>query len=589
MKITAIILFVMVSLLFAKGLEEFPLWGQTWIIGEGENSWIYPSAARFRPQKVALVTFNTDTIDIRYANLETCPPMYSTAEAINEMMKQFDKEEKEIKVSFDEINTEYSSLQIEYYPYNDTTWSLHSYAERLSNITGYTYTKYILRFGTKEVECDGEVFSDDENSEDDKWTTTKPLLTTYREARAEDVENFDTSVVAVSMDCDTSGKNCTEIYVPKGVDAMNIDEYASQLIKRPFQVMEIIEYHPCDVSIGEYETKNIGFWRLHVAPEVWFTRRNRDGSILSLIDSVEMWRNGSVYKKGNEIYAKSEGEHVLGLPYREAMNKRKAMVEKSGSGVSNSAELGEVTIWINPVLSSVASTIVSVSFRGDVENFGDKIFLDSQDPDMRDSVNNKLYFAHNPPRMYRVDNNKIEQAAIKLHAQNNLEEEEAKNLLDCPNWKYTDSITSTYIFPEYDSIGNRIISRKKSKKIDESVYMYDGCPCDTIRGIGATPMELRRYIYKPMLTHSLDIAKDVNRVFRALSQYLTAGDYWIGNKKMPGDKTMLENKITQSQIVVDELEKAYKKIYGNSPYPVLEKRPKTWLDDEPIKRILRGY
>ena len=104
MKKTALISLITFGITVALPLEKFPLWNSTWIIAEGDNPQIFPSAARFRPQKVALIKLNDYSGDdagiaaeIQYANLDICAPMYSTAEAIDEMSRQFEKDRKNVE------------------------------------------------------------------------------------------------------------------------------------------------------------------------------------------------------------------------------------------------------------------------------------------------------------------------------------------------------------------------------------------------------------------------------------------------------------------------------------------------------------
>jgi hypothetical protein len=223
----------------------------------------------------------------------------------------------------------------------------------------------------------------------------------------------------------------------------------------------------------------------------------------------------------------------------------------------------------------LSSTIISVSFIG--ETSGGKIILDSQD---KEANAGDLFFTHIPSRMYRVDGSSdlsIEKVAIKLHSRNSLEEEETQYLYDyCGDWKHIDSTTTEYIFPKTDTLP------RKRRFVDEAIYMYDGCPCDTIPGIGKTLVQLRPYIYKNVPTHTLKHAQDALTVFTWLKGKLTADE----------DRNILVKKIANAGKIVGELENTYEKIYGKdeNKFPTTcNSCPKTWLDDEPIKRILRGY
>jgi len=706
MKRFLLILFVFLCTASARlPREDFPLWGETWIIGQGENAWIFPSAARFRPQKVALVTFNkyrTDWTDasiaaeIRYANLQTANPMYSTAEALNEMMRQFnarihsnrsylefvqrfmeaeislsgevirpqgDLREKYneiaeslvnsaeaglIKIPFGELNKEFSPLHIEYFPYNDTLWTLHRYANQLA-----TKNRYILRFGAHEIDTDdiSGINNYARDNPDEIWTAAKPLLTTYRTvfpAAADSYisANFDISAPAMTSDCITAGEgdnlnilSCTEVFAPKGLDALNAgdDQYRSTLIRNRDGrgQWELIEYHNIDSLMSnkvlkkfeDFTTEDIGFWRLHIAPEVWFFRRDNDGEHLTrIMDSVELrWNRQSPEAMADVLEGLSDETDgllfaKLAKQHRAAWQKRQEMAAEK---ISDAVSLQEANAWLSPVLSEAFSTIISVSFRGAPQSISTstidsiagcsshygplitRIFLDSQDPDSPYGSKD-LFYSHIPPRMYMVTGNSdlsIKRAAVKLHSQNNCEEREAAKLFDvpCDNWEFIDSLTSTYVFPAEDSDGvafpreavvinnegkevKKLIPRRRNPDIDDAIFMYDGCPVDIIPGVGLTPAELRRYIYMPVPTVSLEAAQDALSVFERLKTILEASQ----------DQIILQAKIAAADAIVKALAETYRRLQeeyrrAGMQWPPVQSRPRIWIDEEPIQRLLGRY
>jgi hypothetical protein len=688
----AILILLYSSQIQAFPLDSFPLWGQTWIVGEGENEWIYPSVARFRPNKVALIKFNEYSEDssaiaaeIQYANLQTCDPMYSTAAAIDEMMKQFTADKYEIRINktkiyseykydivdtnefidrfrtdstlltkypnmfeklksaakedngkilvpFGEINNDYSSLHIEYYPYNDTLWTFHNYVK--DNIyDGRTYSRIVIQFGAYEtkypnynnpIESDSIVVDSIYNPEDYKWkkikssiwTQEKPKLTTYK--RINRIGNdsifaqYDTSAALTIMKYDNNSDDeiYAEIYMPKGnIDATNAQDEEKLFIRKVYidnqgnakpiigEGFELVEQHSLDSAISYYnrfgdvrkvfKTDDIGFWRLHITPEVWFFGRNKNGERLNVMDSISryFWRTAAE----DIIQEELSGERRLRLQFRSAVEARKDKAKKlDDNGIKDISDLEKANEWLSPVISEISSTVISVSFLGGDYRESKKIILDSQDKELE--VGKNLFFNHTPQRMYRVDDvsrdMSIEMAAIKLNARDSLEEKEAENLYRCSGywayWKMIDKKTTGYIFPEFDSLGNSIFPRKRNFDVDDAIFMYDGCPCDTIEGIGMTPMQLRSYVYKPIPTHTLSLAKDAYRAFGKLSNHLYAKE----------DQDILLRKINSAYKVVNELLKTYLKVYNNdvSKFPVgCNNCSKSWLDDEPIIRLLRGY
>lgn len=625
---------------YALERKDFPLWGSTWVVGEGENKWIYPSAARFRPNKVALIKFNEYSdndndiaAEIQYANLQTCDPMYSTAAAIDEMMRQFNMNKYEIRtnqycstvininefvyncstkysskfsdmqknaregkilVPFGEINDDYSPLHIEYYPYNDTVWTFHYYADCLDR---KEYKRIVIQFGSQEVEY--YVFPKDTTT---IWTQEKPKLTTYRKITANDSifaqYDTDTAVALMKYDNNSDDNIYAEIYMPKNgsIDVTNVQELEKLLIRRVkaddsgkvinIYEFELVEQHSLAVAkekVGEskvFKTDNIGFWRLHITPEVWFFKRNRNGDTLAVMKDVKrFWHNVN-----DTDIAGIAGFNSLRCQFKSAVNKREDIARKIDKGINAAEDLENASEWLSPVISEISSTIISVSFMGGDSKIGDRIILDSQDKELESG--GKLFFAHTPPRMYKVvvaGNDAVEKAAIKLSARNSLEEAEAEGLYRCSGylaaWKSIDSITTGYIFPD------STFPRKRNPDVDDAVYMYDGCPCDTIKGIGKTPMELRVYIYKPVPTHSLSHAENALAVFNKLKVIFNVFS-------VEKDQEDLSKKISNAMRVVEALSGVYKKIYGKDRenFPTdCNNCPRTWLDDEPIKRILRGY
>jgi len=650
-----ILLYSCISKAHALSLSEFPLWGQTWIIGEGENDWIYQSAARFRPNKVALVKFNEYSADasaiaaeIQYANLQTCDPMYSTAAAIDEMMKQFKDNKYEIRtnkykkikdtnefiesfnigdkiskypgmfenlkesaeggkilVPFGEIksNNDYSPLHIEYYPYNDTLWTFHYYAKDLVG-----YKRVVIQYGSRETEnlnfSDSVVFDNMSNrtvvgqytiADSIKvsiWTQEKPKLTTYKEIKIQGNDlifaQYDTATSPTIMKYDNNSDDdvYAQIFIPKNVDVTTAQDVEKLLIRKvrldengkigyPLGY-ELIEQHSLDTAkkkVGEkqvFTTKNIGFWRLHITPEVWFFCRDRNGDTISIMnEGFRFWSNFPDTADSLKKYRKQ---------FNSAVKEREKQANQINTGgINNSDDLMKANEWLSPVLSELSSTIISVSFMGGEYETATKIILESQDKEL--TGGSDLFFTHNPPRMYKIGNelNAIEKAAIKLHARDSLEEKEAEYLYDyCYDWKTIDNITTGYIFPE-DSF-----PRKRNFDIDDAIFMYAGCPCDYDTITGMTPMQLRSYIYKPVPTHTLSLAEKALAVFNKLKiKILTAAE----------DQDILFRKIFNAKRIVDALNGTYEKIYGKdkNKFPTDCKNcPKTWLDDEPIKKMM-GY
>ena len=461
---------------------------------------------------------------------------------------------------------------LEYYRYNDTLWTLHNYIDGLNG-----YDKYILRFGGYEIEGKDEILK---TPKSEIWSATKPHLITHKIVHRIGFDRifaqFDTSIVVMQMRIDDI---VYDVFSPKNINPMDVDKYQNTLIQDTLsKFFYLVENHACNLDLRNrpeyklyadsllFKTADIGFWRFHIAPEVWWFRRDIFGKENSFMnDPTAFWSNSAIKDTINNSR----------VQYREAMKQREEMVKRmSEGGISNTDELLKVQSWLNPILSEVSSTIISVSFKGDTQ-IGDRIILDSQDPEL--DGGNDLFFTHIPPRMYRVSGNlspnDIKRAAIKLHTRSNAEEEEAGKLLNCGGWEETDIRTSTYIFPPSNSTPRY---QNRNFNIDDAIFMYDGCPCDTIPGIGKTPVELQQYIYKPIPTHWITMVEDALLVFQRLRGELTEAT----------DRIILDRKILQAKHILERLQKTYNEIYGNN-IPPCTNCPRTWLDEPVIQRILR--
>jgi hypothetical protein len=541
-----------------------------------------------------------------------------------------------VEVRFGEISQEYSPLHIEYFPYNNTDWSLHRYTDSLVGLG--SFNRFILRFGTQEIDVHPNDFKYNPN-DSTIWTLTPPLLTTYRRREfisAAEIAKFNTTAAVLEMDCDeirdpaTSiiirRENCTEVFAPHNINVFDENRHQPSLIygrKDKYGNSfgwELVEYHTAE-EFGAFRTSDIGFWRLHIAPEVWFFRRMPDGNRFPLMDGeiFELNSGDTIFPRWSRTPQQiatwlEDGVDELGIlddgisiarQFREARRFRQDMAEQiSQHGLGSADEVMEANAWLNPILSEAFSTIISVSFRGDV-NVSDVIFLDSQDSESPHSSQD-FFYTHTPPRMYRVIGNgdiATTRAAIQLHARNHVEEEQARNLTECPDWMGFDKHTSTYIFPPItndinDTLPHRIrathfryfwgLNTETNKMgliplpLDDAIFMYNGCPIDVIPYIGATPMELRRYIHMPIPTSTLEAAQTAHLALTTLrNRYLRA----------PDDINVLSLRIRAAGDIVSALEQTYERLRAEyrligEEFPTNRPRPRAWIDDCVIQRML---
>ena len=591
---------------YSQALKNFldDLAGTTWVVGEGENYKIYQSAARFRPRKVAKIEITNTGAFIQYANLDTSY-YYSTAEAIRGVIKQFyfnrdagsetacpvveDKslktyytENGKIFVPKDDINKKYSALHIEYKPYNDTTWTLHKVAQ--DSLSSNKYESAYIRFGPNEATYTLNDLTDELLNK--TYTESKPLMILYRkfdngkDGKIFDTQNGTMEIEVVKIDgkkdeYDTIGRI---IYAKKNVDLFSVTGY------------EPYAFEGCNISTGKgdgkfmvaeyvlatsanqkhFKTDTLGFWRVHITPEVWWSPRNADGKIDH--DSLETHAN--------------------------AMRWRQEYLDDKKKNVN-------LESWLDPTLNDTMSVILSFSFVMPANPTSDiKIYLDQQDKIKElklDANKNNMYYAHIPKRMYKVgageEKLQTKRALVQLFARDTAEEKQARELYDLcieSTWESTDIDNSYIIFPidtivkdtiiklrkdtsitERDTIIKDVVIRKRAKNVDDGVFMYDGCPCTREEKLdNLTKFEVRKYIYKQIPAHSLNTLNDAITFWKILQKILTNKD----------DKDILADKIKKAGEVSDKLDKMYK---DNNIDPDKVKTRKSWVDDVSVREIIK--
>ncbi len=71
MRIVILTVLVLVNQGFSQSLSSFPLWGSSWVVAQGNNKRIFPSALPLKPDKVVLFDFQSPKfVTIYYANLD---------------------------------------------------------------------------------------------------------------------------------------------------------------------------------------------------------------------------------------------------------------------------------------------------------------------------------------------------------------------------------------------------------------------------------------------------------------------------------------------------------------------------------------
>jgi hypothetical protein len=496
-----------ISTAFPQNPGNFPLWGSSWVVAQGDNKNIYASALPLVPEKLAIMDFSSRKgVTVSWANL--CKRGYkSTADLLEDIKTQTQKNSKFIACS--DIGKG-ELIDIVYNPFNDTVWSGD---DEVSKKIGY-----YASVGRKTSTDDSLFGPADINKlhSAPRFLREKPIYYGVKNATASDIAVY-------SLESTDDGDSIIYLenrqYLQQqdqsgGVRDANIGTANLSALSEtsPFQSFRkgnyIYEYIPVKYV---FRTANIGFWQVHIHPEMWFYPRDPFNGHPLLNDSIKMDFVTACARKKQSI----DNPRVIDYQYNR-----------------------------NPFFSDSASVVISFAFvnkPGTAMTTLNSILL----------VDSSVDVSHHPDKMYRVTGLGIannwdacKTAVYQLYAQDTGEEARCRNIdSKCgPSlWAQTDRQNGERIFPAVlQKSGIKLV---RDRSVDNGIFVYNDCPCQAVSNLkNLTPVQLKRLIYlSPPLCDRADMVKAVE-LYKKMVQILTVKE----------DQAFLLKRIGSLQAIIDD-------------------------------------
>lgn len=477
-KTVYMMIFCLVVSVVSEDLQDFPLWGSSWVVCDGEHKGIYRSSLPFSPEEALLVNFmrNKRRIEIQWANLKG-RQWNSTASVLDEISRQWNvnstivqiKKKKNGGAEFWTKDLKNRVAMISQEPYNDTLWTAHFQAEEL--LTKYGYLSVTINVEDKETEYVGNqgvnlLREEIENGQ--AYTQEQPRATAVRWARSQDSKVF-TDAVAMGDDFAYMEKviinnedlvdgiphrQTTPFLQTTNTAVIDIESSAWMLNGKVYE----------DLTHMNFNTDKLAYWQVHLWPEVWYYPRSKMGSILRKLPR---------------------------MTHAQAMNKKKQSLSDEGM------EDVSMEIYRNPWRDDTASCMLSFQFVAGPHDLTHTraIWLDGV------AAGTSMDFTHVPKVMYNASNAYGgPQAALLLqYAETEKEMDLAATINErCAGWKVIDKLVGDAVFPEYDKETKRY---SRNVDVDQTWFTFGNCPCyyeDKLGGL--TKAQMRNFAYMPLPT-----------------------------------------------------------------------------------------
>jgi hypothetical protein len=487
---------------YSQDISKFPLWGSAWIIAQGINNQVYPSALPLVPGKVAILDFTAkDKTAIYWANL--ChKPYRCTAELIADIKRQI--ELNHTFIDYADIGRG-EVINIDYQPYDDTVWSGDDDAKNF--LTAYQ------KIGRKTTNTDSLFDVGDINKLHSAplFTREKPVYYGVRYSTPTDrliytIESSDEKGNAIYLENKNYLQRSDQDSPDKDVGKVDLQQFRSgNGFQNYCSGNTIFEQLPVKYSV---KTSQIGFWQVHVHTEVWYFPRDPfDGTPLI--------------------------KDALKMDYATAAARKKQSIDNPDNI--------DLKYYRNPYLSDSASTIISFAFI----NFTGINSLTLNSLSLCDTL---VDINHFPPKMYRISNlqtaenfNNYKTALYQLYSKSEEEEKRAREIdLRCPGWEITDLKNADLIYPAARQQPGILV---RDATIDNGIFSYNDCPCSGVPGFkNLTPVQLQKLAYlAPPLCDYSEMVKAVS-LYKSLYQILT----------LPLDRKTLLGKINSLNAIIND-------------------------------------
>jgi len=475
-KVMSIYLLVIYSIVLSENTRKFTLSESAWIVAQGNNQRIYPSVLPLRPNKVAIVQFKSEnSLYIAYANLDHRTYRCS-AELVEDIKKQFDKN----RISINQSDPAMADIiNINYAPYNDTVWTADGAVtkffknyDRIGRVTQNSDT--LFHPGEAQVLINSQ-----------QYFREKPVYYGIRSVNTKDeglysIESRNNDDEQIFLRNDNYIEEKSEISDLGKTDLKSFQQQPGFVSYRKDRTV----YEEISVEYS-FKTSNIGYWQVHLHPEVWYYPRDPFNGDPIINDDLKMTQKQAFDKREQSL----QNPDNLDLKY-----------------------------YRNPYLSDSASVIISFAFA----DIGPKM----KEQDAIDLVDETMHLNHYPQRMYRVltqvpPTNWIMYGdpLFKLYSKTPEEEVYFSNISSrCPSWEVSDERNAQIIFPEKLQQPGRLV---RDKSIDNGIFTYDGCPCSKISTLrNLTAVQLRKLIFlTPPMCDRNEMVKVIS-IYDAVAPYL---------------------------------------------------------------------
>lgn len=511
---------------FSENLNSFPLWGSSWIVAQGRNSRIFPSALPLRPDKLALIDFRSNkSVTVRYANLNH-RTYRCTAELVEDVRTQF--ELNSVELLFDEIVTG-SVMNVAYQPFDDTVWT--GDPEAVDHFNKYRSVGRIVD-NTDILFGPGDA---NKLRNTPAYFRTKPVYYGVRSAGGLDgtiytIESIDDNGERIFLE----NRDYVQSSQTGSMKDLAFTDLQSFSEETPFvnyrKGNTIYEHIPCEYS---YKTENVGFWQIHLHPEMWYYPVDPFEGVPIIEDELKMDRTEALEKRKESLAAPDN----LDLKY-----------------------------YRRPYLSDSASVIISFAFTNtpgtDMTQLSSLSLVDAA-----------VEIDHYPERMYRIAGfgdpdrwGNYKSALYQLYSEDEVSERRNRRIdTRCPGWTILDKQNAELIFPTAMQEANRLV---RDRTVDDGIFTYNDCPCSRIPTLrDLTAVQLQRLVFQtPPLCDRGEMMKAIS-VYRQMLPHLTK----------PSDQDLLKQKTAIVQRVIDERDRraSIAEVDWSSPN---EECPNTWVD-----------
>jgi hypothetical protein len=527
--------------------QTFPLKGQTWLFGSGNNLHVYNMIGNSAPTRLVMVSFpdgpGGDFV-LWWANF-TGLNFKSVSHLINEAVAQFQR--NRIALPYDVWHTSTDTIiTIEQRNAPDTLWSCDSiFANTKSLYPAWRAFRYIpVGFGGGGDSA--KTWNNVNGANRGSWAWFRERPVAWAEMQ---FDRINKTRFVHEVDYDSAYQFQKGFGPPvRYYKTLSLDGGFVDYCEGEPEKGSCYEYIDCNT----YAVSPIRYWQIHLFPVAkWFPREPSTGHPIV-----------------NDTFA---------MDFREAKKRRQNSIDNyNKSGVKDTVFFGtdtivrSSTIWRSPYFSDSASTVVSAQFLADSgvvpvnrDRFMTSITKLAKDGEL---PFDNFHLDRVPNRIIRVEGGwtgvrqSVERAILRLYAETEVDDSLYKTITyRCgSSWYFADiEVAEKYRFPDVTVPGSpgvdytKVGGTKSAMVVDsvyvEKRYIYNGCPCLPIPELdNFTLSDMRGFVYRsPPLCDIEGMVKGllILRVVYNLGRY--SGTSRLGGFTDINDYKMLLRRIVQ--------------------------------------------